>query len=158
MNKYQQFGKIAEQIVFDLLNDGKQQVKKLSNKGPGTHGDFKKGQKTIESKGWWTDENTKSKKDYPSRAIQLSGGEWRELQKNPKKFELWAVYRLDRNHKINKGFPVRYSVMPGEVLKKCKIQQVTLRTTYKDWDDSRVIQKDVPLRLKKKYNLHKNEK
>jgi len=158
MNKYQIFGKKAEQIVSELLKNKKTKGEIEKKRGRGIHGDFHIGKKTIEVKGWWTDEDTKSEKDYPCRTVKISGAEYEQLQNDPKNFELQAVYRLDREHKTNKGHPVRYTVMPGEVLKECKAQSVTLRVPEKVWQDPRVTQKDLPTNLKKKFGLNKNEK
>jgi len=157
MNKFQKFGNLAEKIVFDLLNNGKNKVRTLHNKGVGFHGDYQIRKKVIEVKGYWTDENSDSDKDYPTSEIKISGKEWEMVKKDPKNFELWTVYRLDRNHKDNKGYPARYSVMPGEVLKKCKPKEVIVRITEENWHDPRVLQTDIPNHLKKKYNLNKNE-
>jgi len=151
---------MAQEIVHDLLNNGKNKVKTLHNKGPGVHGDYQIGKKIIEVKGYWTDEHSDNDKDYPTRSIQISSAEWEMVKKNPKNFVLWVVYRLDRNHKENKGYPARYAVMPGEVLKKCKsrkVQEVNVRIPEEKWHDSRVTQMDIPKHLKKKYKLNKNE-
>jgi len=161
MDKYQKFGQIAEKIVHDLLNNGKNKVDTLHNKGPGYHGDYKVRKKVIEVKGYWTDEDTDNDKDFPTKSISISSAEWEMVKKNPKNFVLWVVYRLDRNHKVNKGYPARYAVMPGEVLKKCKgrrSQSVNVRIPEEIWHDPRVTQMDIPKHLKKKYELNKNEK
>jgi len=63
MNKYQIFGEKAEQIVSELLKNKKTKGKIEKKSGRGIHGDFHIGKKTIEVKGWWTDEDTKSEKE-----------------------------------------------------------------------------------------------
>jgi len=156
MNKYQKFGKLAEKIVHDILESKGKKVISRHDTGPNTFGDFEVDGKIIEVKGFWTDEDSESDEDFPSSQIQLSAKEWELLEKNPKKFELWIVYRLDRKHSTNKGWPTKYTIIPGPLLLKFKkIDRVILKTPKAMWAES--IPEEIPLKIKKSYKLDLNE-
>jgi len=147
---------ISEAIVFDLLEKkyGKGKVKKVP-RGPGNIGDFKVGKKTIEVKGLYVDEqgSDDDEFDFVSRSYNFSDKEWKIIRKDPDNFELWVVYRLDR--KNYKDWDVKYAVMDGHTLRKCKPSwyKVTLAMPKKMWEDT--TQKKVPLSI---WEKHKNKK
>jgi len=145
-------GKDAEEIVREILESQGKKVIQRHDTGSDTFGDFKVDEKIIEVKGFWTDEDSESELDYPSRLIEISGKEWEFLNKEPDNFELWVVYRLDRNASTNKNWPAKYTVIPGPILlKESKIQRISLRTPEQMWHGVEV--KDIPSEIKKKFSL-----
>jgi len=147
---------ISEAIVFDLLEKkyGKGKVKKVPS-GPGNIGDFKVSKKTIEVKGLSVDESgcDDDEFEFVSRSFNFSDKEWKIISEDPDNFELWVVYRLDR--KNYKDWDVKYSVMDGQTLLKCKPswRKVTLAIPKKMWEDT--IQEKVPLSI---WEKHKNKR
>jgi len=147
---------ISEAIVFDLLEKkyGKGKVKKVP-RGPGNIGDVKVVKKTIEVKGLYVDESGSDddKFDFVSSGFNFSDKEWKIICEDSDNFELWVVYRLDR--KNYKDWDVKYAVMDGHTLLKCKPswRKVTLAMPKKMWEDT--IQEKVPLSI---WEKHKNKK
>ena len=147
---------ISEAIVFDLLEKkyGKGKVKRIPV-GPGNIGDYKVGKKKIEVKGLSVDESGSDGDnfDFVSRSFGFSDKEWKIIRKDPDNFELWVVYRLDR--KTYKDWDVKYAVMDGYTLLKCKPswRKVTLAMPKKMWKDT--IQEKVPSSI---WEKHKNKR
>jgi len=147
---------ISEAIVFDLLEKeyGKGKVKRVP-RGPGNIGDFKVDKKTIEVKGVSVDESGSNDDefDFVSRSFNFSDKEWEIIRKDPENFELWVIYRLDR--KNYKNWDVKYAVMDGHTLLKCKPswRKVTLAIPKKMWQNA--TQEIVPISI---WNKHKNKR
>jgi len=157
MVKRENYNIVSEAIVEDLLKKHyHKKPKKISRTGPGKIGDFRVGKKIVEVKGVWSDEIGKDLDyEYVSRNFTISDKEWKKINDDPKNFELWVIYRLAQEHKDVKGWPVRYAIMQGTTLKKCKSKfyKVTLSITKERWKEAE--QHDVPLEI---WNKHKTKK
>jgi len=157
MVKRENYNIVSEAIVEDLLKRHyDKKPKKVSGTGPGKIGDFRVGKKIIEVKGVWSDELGKNLDyDYVSGNFTISDREWEKIKTDPKNFQLWVVYRLAQEHKDVKGWPVKYAIMDGMTLKKCKpkFNKVTLSIPKEKWKEA--DQYDVPLSI---WNKHKTKK
>lgn len=158
MVKQENYSIVSEAIVEDLLKqEYGDRVKKISGTGAGKVGDFRIGKKIIEVKGLWSDESGQKddKFDFVSSSFTISDKEWEIIENDSKNFELWVVYRLDRTHKDVKDWPVKYAILSGTVLKKCKptFRRVGLPIPKEFWKKS--DQDYVP---KKLWTKHQNKK
>jgi len=161
MVKQENYNIVSEAIVEELLKKKHgNKVKKISGTGAGKVGDFKVGQKIIEVKGLWSDESGKKDDefDFVSSSFTISDKEWKIIKNDPENFELWVVYRLDRTHKDVKGWPVRYAILSGTILKKCKptFHRVGLLIPKELWKES--DQDDVPKKFLTKHINKKKKK
>ncbi len=161
MVKQENYNIVSEAIVEELLKkEYGDKVKKISGTGAGKVGDFKVGQKIIEVKGSWSDESGKKDDefDFVSSGFDVSDKEWEIIENNSKNFELWVVYRLNRTHKDVKGWPVRYAILSGTILKKCKhtFPKVRLHILKELWKES--DQEDVPKKILTKHINKKKKK
>ena len=157
MVKIENFSIVSESIVEELLkkHNPRKKIEKISGSGPGKIGDFRVGKKIIEVKAIYSDESGKpdDKFDFVSSGFTISDKEWDFIQNNAKNFELWVVYRLDRK---NYGdYPVKYAVMKGTTLLKCKPSwhKVTLSIPKEKWQQT--FQRKVPIKV---WNKNKNKK
>jgi len=160
MVKQENYNIVSEAIVEDLLKkEYGDDVKKISGTGAGKVGDFKVGKKTIEVKGLWSDESGQKgdKLDFVSSGFTISDKEWKIIKNDPKNFELWVIYRLNRTHKDVKGWPVRYAILSGTILKKCAptFHRVWLPIPKEFWKKS--DQDDVPKKLWVKHQKKKKK-
>ena len=128
--KPNQYGKVAEEIVFEYLKrKGKnpQWIKKGI-------GDIRIGQKIIEVKGqnedWEGSENT----DRVQNSITISKSEYDFLRTNPNKFEVYVVYRLKYNKDPKYNKP-KIAICKGKDLIKQKSQPktISIKTPFEFW-------------------------
>jgi len=150
---------VSESIVKELLHKDKRfKGKKIqqNSKRSGAIGDFQVDDLIIEVKGLGVDESGKGLPyDFVSSSFDFSEKEWKKIQDDPKNFELWVVYRLDRKWKD----PVSYAILPGTILKTCKGIPMRRRVsiTKDKWKYS--SQKTVPTSIWKKHkNKRRNKK
>ena len=144
--KKKQYGTIAEELVFEYLVEKEKlkDVKYIKHK-PGNFGDIQIGKnkktcKIIEVKGQKTDNNSDSEYDWVTKYVTISKNEYKFLKKNPDRFDVYIVYRLqhDRNPKWNKA---KIAIIKGRtLLNKCQPSMtVRLGTPQWFWKD-----KDIP--------------
>jgi len=157
MVKQENYNIVSEAIVEDLLKKHyKKTPEKISGTGNKNFGDFKIGNKIIEVKGLWTDEQgyEDDKFDFVSSAFSLSIKEWNFIKKYPRNFEMWVVYRLDEKYN-GPEYPVKYAIIKGTVLKTCvpKYRSIKLAIHKQKWKNTE--QYKVPKHILQK---HKNKK
>ncbi len=157
--KQEDYQAFSEDVVEDLLKkEFGDMVEKISGTGAGKVGDFRVGKKTIEVKGLWSDESGKDNDefDFVSSGFTVSDKEWDIIKNDSENFQLWVVYRLNQSHKDVKGWPIKYAILSGTELKKCKptFRRVGLPIPKEFWRKS--IQDEVPEELLNKHKPRNN--
>jgi Holliday junction resolvase-like predicted endonuclease len=138
-----EYGHKAEDIVLNYLKSKKKNVFLHGTKGYHFRfGDIQIGInkdtcKIIEVKGEGEDFNSQTDWDVPRHNISISKTEYEFLEKYPKRFEVWIVYRLkyNKNPKWNKP---KIAICKGNSLleQKYMIRNYHIKTPNMFWEST----------------------
>jgi len=134
-----QYETVAEELVFEYLqNQG--EVPKWVKPAPGNIGDIKVGDRIIEVKGQTEDWNATGEEDRVRNSIKISKAEFDFMEKNPKLFDVYVVYRLKHNENPEYNKP-KIAICKGVELVKIppKIREVHISTSYEFWKETEQI-------------------
>lgn len=146
MVRKSEYGNEAERIVFEFLKLKKKKVYLHGTKGYHFRfgdiqiGDNKDTCKIIEVKGQGEDFDPITDWDVPRHSISISKTEYGFLEKDPKRFEVWVVYRLkyNKNPKWNKP---KIAICKGSELIKqgYVIRNYHIKTPNGFWENTKTF-------------------
>lgn len=146
MVRQKDYGSKAEKIVFNYLKKKRKVIFLHGTKGyQFKFGDIQIGKdketcKIIEVKGQSEDYNSRTEWDVPRRSITISKKEYEFLKNNPKRFDVYVVYRLKYNPNPKWNKP-KIAICKGEDLLNCKteIRQIFLKTPNDFWKNTKQV-------------------